>query len=27
VYTVNEQLKMLREIQALIAHMQPTDQL
>jgi hypothetical protein len=27
VYTVNEQLKMLREIQALIAHMRPTDQL
>jgi hypothetical protein len=27
VYAVNEQLAMLREIQALIAHMQPTDQL
>jgi hypothetical protein len=27
VYAVHEQLAMLREIQALIAHMQPTDQL
>jgi hypothetical protein len=27
VYVVYEQLKMLREIQELIAHMQPTDQL
>jgi hypothetical protein len=27
VYAVNEQLVMLRKIQTLIAHMQPTDQL
>jgi hypothetical protein len=27
VYVVNEQLAMLREIQMLIAHMRPTDQL
>jgi hypothetical protein len=27
VYAVNEQLMLLREIQILIAHMQPTDQL
>jgi hypothetical protein len=27
VYAVNEQLMLLREIQMLIAHMRPTDQL